>query len=1754
MSVNNDTFSLNFRQIDRTENNNFNPWQQDNDHDADDSSSDEASVSPESSVDRSFTTSVSANALSSFAQYSTSRIGFGTFSAEKSVVRTDDQDKILTTPVIIPTVNDHSDTFTSQGHTHSSKKHSKHKKKKFFRKSKNICDPAFLLILDELVKGFENLALDPFQKRQQDHKAKNANIFFNVSFSDASRTRLEMFQHCAEDSSESRIAVFPKNAKSLKGLSKREGIRECNTDSTTQQMLHQKSKSDGKPDVIGVENESINLSNDANANLISLPTKPANTEQTNALSKSRGTPFKRKRGWPRGKPRGPRAKKSNSLSTSKIAKSIQQRRNLPNSELNTKRFSTILTDSSCADGDIDDCSAEEKNYQSDDSLKELTRESVTSVSSSSASNSAESLLRDKLVGESLMQQIRKAIEANLPSTVNKDALTKSVDAAVQSYLENVTTAHKKTGESDQIDIEKSTRNMTQAADDPTQESQISKSKTKMNVEKHPKKFWAYKHQDTEIPPNSEEIIEPVVKPKKRRPGRPRKQTLNAAADNTPSSNMRQPTTLSDKEHGASGQGKVPTTSATVIPRKQRKSAFRLHDKSVKPNVKKILARARNDVSKRSMLDSPTLSRHQVITREEALSSTRAICSLKGVKMKITKGYLNDTEPGLYLHTVEDDHIREIINLTVEMYMWDTYKQFEDACSEVEREMGFLEDCDMTKQKNFGLKKSIESVVAKLKDKQAQSIHCSPTFHQVHNTTSHDDTQQLRDENGENNGMNRYDYDHNSNKVEKNVTINKNMPIKRSRGRPKKMVDGDIPAKKFKSSNEHVGKHTSTVGKKMSFKEKKQLKNKHHKQQEIVKSNKKFEESNSKLLCGKPYLQAGLYSSTYKRNSKSSGTTPSNDASNSVAKLPPPYDAGQYLRSTLKDFQLPYETWLMYKLRKISNRHNPSISFVKISKNIYTSPQPTPNNISDEVCSCNPNVRDACGRDCLNRLRKLECQPSTCLCGSSCTNRAIQQGLWCSSLERIKTDDRGWGICTNEHINKGSFILEYVGEVLSEAEFCIRTIELYHAYNDHFCIKLDSSTVIDGYRMANEGRFINHSCDPNCEMQKWCVQGESRIGIFALRHIQPGEELTFDYNIYAYDMNIQQVCRCGSVNCCGFIGGMGQRSSTSECNNNNDDEVATHSQSSDNLKFAKSNTKRNKGTSKSSKDDDLGTKEFSILQMKPISKQDKELIRGRQLFLLRNLTQVRKKEEEQNIKVSKDGSDESSTPSSSLSSSAKTVSKSRPKKSQHSKKDSKKIEAALTEMYTAIATCKDQNGVSVAIPFMNLPSKKKNPEYYERISDPIDLSVIERNIMSNHYKDIETFNSDVQRVFKNAEKYHGRKSTLGKDVSRLRKAYANARGAAMLLLNGHKKVTNSSDSSSEEDIDEHDEHIHRKNEDHIRCICCIYKDEGLMVQCEKCYVWQHCDCMGVKPGSTDRYLCEECDPRPYSREVQVIPTPPNTPPGHTYYITLLRDSLLIKQGDCAYLMRDHRLRQNNSNALSMRASNRKLANIPQDKLDIFRIEQLWTDERGDKYAYGHHFLRPHETHHSPSRTFYHNELFVSPFSEIIPLEAIVGLCCVMDLYTYCKGKPKDFKISDIFICDFRVDKAAGLFTRITKKRYPICTKPHVFDMYRHKICPKKNFQPHQVPEQYKKSSGRPSVSAETSNEENFHDETDCETELCNESVGSPTWKKRQRLNRIAQKLLSKLPKQADVSYLLDPGSGKRQRKKTKLSLESISQQK
>jgi hypothetical protein len=71
-------------------------------------------------------------------------------------------------------------------------------------------------------------------------------------------------------------------------------------------------------------------------------------------------------------------------------------------------------------------------------------------------------------------------------------------------------------------------------------------------------------------------------------------------------------------------------------------------------------------------------------------------------------------------------------------------------------------------------------------------------------------------------------------------------------------------------------------------------------------------------------------------------------------------------------------------------------------------------------------------------------------------------------------------------------------------------------------------VIDARNMANMARFINHSCQANLETQKWLVGGHTRIGLFAVRDISPGEELTFDYHMDCFGKEFP--CQCGAPGC------------------------------------------------------------------------------------------------------------------------------------------------------------------------------------------------------------------------------------------------------------------------------------------------------------------------------------------------------------------------------------------------------------------------------------------------------------------------------------------------------------------------------------------------------------------------------------------------------------------------------------------------
>ncbi|OMO57166.1 hypothetical protein COLO4_35487 [Corchorus olitorius] len=191
-----------------------------------------------------------------------------------------------------------------------------------------------------------------------------------------------------------------------------------------------------------------------------------------------------------------------------------------------------------------------------------------------------------------------------------------------------------------------------------------------------------------------------------------------------------------------------------------------------------------------------------------------------------------------------------------------------------------------------------------------------------------------------------------------------------------------------------------------------------------------------------------------------------------------------------------------------------------------------------VCHCKrpPEGKLGCGDECLNHMLSIECVQGTCPCGDLCSNQQFQKRKY-AKMKWDKCGKKGFGLRMLENISAGQFLIEYVGEVLDMQAFEARQKEYAARGQRHFYfMTLNGSEVIDACVKGNLGRFINHSCDPNCRTEKWMVDGEICIGLFALRDIKKGEELTFDYNHVRVFGAAAKKCHCGSPHCRGYIGG------------------------------------------------------------------------------------------------------------------------------------------------------------------------------------------------------------------------------------------------------------------------------------------------------------------------------------------------------------------------------------------------------------------------------------------------------------------------------------------------------------------------------------------------------------------------------------------------------------------------------------------
>ena len=137
----------------------------------------------------------------------------------------------------------------------------------------------------------------------------------------------------------------------------------------------------------------------------------------------------------------------------------------------------------------------------------------------------------------------------------------------------------------------------------------------------------------------------------------------------------------------------------------------------------------------------------------------------------------------------------------------------------------------------------------------------------------------------------------------------------------------------------------------------------------------------------------------------------------------------------------------------------------------------------------------------------------------------------------KSKVHGYGIFAKENISKGKNIIEYIGEKILKKEGDRRSALRIKKYLNSnrtgsvYIFELNSRYDIDGSPKYNKARYINHSCDPNCEVE--ITKGH--IWISSINKIKPGEELSYDYGFeFDEDDYSDHVCKCGSKKCIGYV--------------------------------------------------------------------------------------------------------------------------------------------------------------------------------------------------------------------------------------------------------------------------------------------------------------------------------------------------------------------------------------------------------------------------------------------------------------------------------------------------------------------------------------------------------------------------------------------------------------------------------------------
>ncbi|PNF18061.1 Protein polybromo-1 [Cryptotermes secundus] len=413
---------------------------------------------------------------------------------------------------------------------------------------------------------------------------------------------------------------------------------------------------------------------------------------------------------------------------------------------------------------------------------------------------------------------------------------------------------------------------------------------------------------------------------------------------------------------------------------------------------------------------------------------------------------------------------------------------------------------------------------------------------------------------------------------------------------------------------------------------------------------------------------------------------------------------------------------------------------------------------------------------------------------------------------------------------------------------------------------------------------------------------------------------------------------------------------------------------------------------------------------------------------------------------------------------------------------------LRTLYDTIRDYKDPKGRQLSLIFLKLPSKLEYPDYYEVIKRPIDLDRISQKLKSSQYEGLDDMVSDFVLMFDNACKYNEPDSQIYKDALMLQRvalqtklqlredeeAVPDVTAAVQELLTSlfisiynHQDEEGRCFSDSMAELPEHDEIDGSK----IRALSLdlikrrldrgLYRrldtfQEDIFACLERARRLSRTDSQVFEDSiELQSFFIRQRDELCRGGDLLHSPALSYTLLHLAAAVEATRQQKLLQEQpeeEAETRSSEDSLRDAGGNASSgdSVSFNQQVYRIgdfvyaePKERgmdTSIVNIERLWTNQEGQQMMYGNYFYRPNETYHVTTRRFLEKEVFKSDVHVAIPLDQVLGLCCVLSVKDYFRSRPEGFTDKDVYVCESRYSTKARAFKKI--KSWPSNMSQHL----------------------------------------------------------------------------------------------------------------